>query len=97
MGVVVDGSGTVNLGGVNTIRGAAVSGKNSGLNVGNTTAKNAVNIANGGSFTTIAANFRSLSIGNSTFGSNTVNISTPGTSASPAYFLFGSSALASVA
>ena len=72
MGVVVDGSGTVNLGGVNTIRGAAVSGKNSGLNVGNTTAKNAVNIANGGSFTTIAANFRSLSIGNSTFGSNTV-------------------------
>ena len=96
-GVVVEGGGTVNFGGVNTIRGAVASGNNSGLNVGNTTANNTVNIANGGKFATIAANFRSLSIGNSTFGSNTVNISTPGTSASPAYFLFGSSALASVA
>ena len=88
-GVVVEGGGTVNFGGVNTIRGAAASGNNSGLNVGNTTANNTVNIANGGTFATIAANFRSLSIGNSTFGGNTVNISTPGTSTNPSYFLFG--------
>ena len=92
VGVVVEGGGTVNFGGVNTIRGAAAGGNNSGLNVGNTTANNTVNIANGGTFATIAANFRSLSIGYSTLGGNTVNISTPGTSASPSYFLYGSSA-----
>ena len=91
-GVVVEGGGTVNFGGLNTIRGGGASGNNSGLNVGNTTANNTVNIANGGKFATIAANFRSLSIGNSTFGGNTVNISTPGTSASPSYFLYGNSA-----
>ena len=91
-GVVVEGGGTVNFGGLNTIRGGAASGNNSGLNVGNTTANNTVNIANGGKFATIASNFRSLSIGNSTFGGNTVNISTPGTSASPSYFLYGNGA-----
>ncbi|MCX6976720.1 MAG: autotransporter-associated beta strand repeat-containing protein, partial [Verrucomicrobia bacterium] len=91
-GVVVEGGGTVNFGGLNTIRGGSASGNNSGLNVGNTTANNTVNIANGGKFATIAANFRSLSIGNSTFGGNTVNISTSGTSASPSYFLYGNSA-----
>jgi fibronectin-binding autotransporter adhesin len=91
-GLVVEGGGTVNFGGLNTIRGGAASGNNSGLNVGNTTANNTVNIANGGKFATIASNFRSLSIGNSTFGGNTVNISTPGTITSPSYFLFGNGA-----
>ena len=89
-GVVVEGGGTVNFGGDNLLRS---SNSTTGLLVGSTSANNTVNIANGGKFNgaITTAQFRSLTIGGSTFGGNVVNASTPGTDAVATFLISGNS------
>ncbi len=89
-GIDVEGSGVLNLGGVSTLSG----GTNGflGLRVGVTSSGNTVNLSNGGTLGTIDANRRSLYIGNSAFGSNSVVISTPGTSLAPTFNVSGNGA-----
>ena len=88
VGMAVEGGGTVNFGGDNSLRSAS---STTGLLVGSTSANNTVNIANGGKFNgaITTAQFRSLTIGGSTFGGNVVNISTPGTDAAASFLVSG--------
>ena len=90
VGMSVEGGGTVNFGGDNSLRSA---NSTTGLLVGSTSANNTVNIANGGKFNgaITTAQFRSLTIGGSTFGGNVVNISTPGTDAAASFLVSGNS------
>ena len=89
-GIQVEGSGTLNLGGVSTVDGGGNAAF--GLIVGATSASNTVNLTGSGTMGTISANRRSLYIGSSnaaaglsTTGSNKVNISTPGNSSAPSF------------
>ena len=82
-GMEVEGGGTLNLGGVSTIDGGGSGSL--GLIVGSTSAGNAVNLANGGTMGTITSNRRVLTIGGSTFGNNSLVMSTPGTSSAPTF------------
>ena len=89
-GIQVEGSGTLNLGGVSTVDGGSNGAL--GLIVGATSASNTVNLSGSGTMGAISANRRSLFIGSSgaaaglsTTGTNKVNFSTPGTSGSPTF------------
>jgi len=90
VGMSVEGGGTVNFGGDNSLRSA---NSTTGLLVGSTSANNTVNIANGGKFNGAIATslFRCLTIGGSTFGGNVVNISTPGADATATFLISGNS------
>jgi len=90
VGMTVEGGGTVNFGGDNSLRS---SNSTTGLIIGQTSANNTVNVSNGGKFFGSIPNtqFRALTIGGSTFGGNVVNFSTPGTAASPTFLISGSS------
>ncbi|MEI6676208.1 MAG: autotransporter-associated beta strand repeat-containing protein [Verrucomicrobiota bacterium] len=78
-GMMMNGGGTLELGGANTLSGT--------ISVGSGSAGNALLLVNGGTMATNST--RSLSIGNSTFGGNRVTISTPGTKASPSLWIWG--------
>jgi autotransporter-associated beta strand protein len=89
-GVVVNGGGTLNLGGISTIDGGGDGAK--GLIVGSTSAGNTVNLSSGGTMGTISANRRSLYIGSTgsaggltTSSNNVVNISTAGSVTAPSF------------
>lgn len=82
-GVQVEGGGTLNLTGVSTITGGGTG--TLGLVVGQTSANNTVSLNSGGTMGTISADRRVLTIGGSTFGSNSVTISTPGTNLAPSF------------
>lgn len=87
--VDVEGGGTLNLGGVETLTCQVI--------VGDTTAGNTLNIANGGKFISTIAPFtsspvRQLRIGASTFGNNSMTISTPGTAIAPSFDVYGNGA-----
>lgn len=87
-GVQIEGGGTLNLTGVSTIDGGGTG--TLGLVVGQTTANNTVTLNGGGTMGTIGTNRRTLTIGGSTFGGNSVTISTPGTSGAPSFNASGS-------
>lgn len=89
-GLSVEGGGTLNLGGISTIDGGG-SGT-LGLVVGATTANNAVNLSGSGTMGTISANRRSLYIGNSANGGNSVVISSPGSVTAPSFNVSGNGA-----
>ena len=89
-GLFVEGGGTLNLGGISTIDGGAIS--TLGLVVGATTANNTVNLSGSGTMGTISANRRSLYIGNSANGGNSVVISTPGSLTAPSFNASGNAA-----
>ena len=93
-GVQVEGGGTLNLTGVSTIDGGGTG--TLGLVVGSTSANNTVNLNSGGTMGTITANRRVLTIGGSTFGGNSVVISTPGTLATPSFNASGNGTLPSI-
>jgi autotransporter-associated beta strand protein len=89
-GVQVEGGGTLSLGGVSTIDGGG-SGT-LGLVVGSTSANNTVTLNGGSMGIQNSTNRRSLYVGNSTFGGNSVTISTPGSSSSPSFNVTGNGA-----
>ncbi len=65
--------------------------------VGSTSANNTVNLSSGGTFSVAnGTNRRSLTIGGSTFGGNSVLMSTPGTLATPTFNLTGNSGQANI-
>ena len=93
-GVQVEGGGTLSLQGVSTIDGGGTG--TLGLVVGGTSASNTVKLESGGTMGTITANRRTLTIGGSTFGSNSVTISTPGNSGSPTFNASGNGTTPSI-